>query len=187
MKKKFSILILIIISITACKPSPNVIQSFVKQTVEGFTPQATFTKFPTYTAYPTQTEYPTQTPYPTLTSVKITVIVTETKTATPIHTPSDTLTPTITATITNTATLTPTEDFLKSNKMPGFYLVGVDIAPGIWRSQGNSESCYWEITTRTGNIIDNHFGMAGGTINIPYNAFQVELDTDCGYWVYLDN
>jgi hypothetical protein len=66
----------------------------------------------------------------------------------------------------------------------GFYLVNLEIAPGLWRSQGTQDDCYWEIDTRTGDIINNHFGMAGGTMYIPESAFQVRLE-DCGTWVYL--
>jgi hypothetical protein len=79
---------------------------------------------------------------------------------------------------------TPTPNPLSSDKSDGFYLVGVEIAPGVWRSQGNAENCYWSITTRTDNIINNYFGMAGGTMYIPATALQVRLQ-DCGKWVYL--
>jgi hypothetical protein len=79
---------------------------------------------------------------------------------------------------------TPTPDPLRSSKKDGFFLVGVDISPGIWRSSGTGNSCYWEITTKTGNILSNHFGMSGGTMYIPATAFQVQLQ-DCGNWLYL--
>jgi len=79
---------------------------------------------------------------------------------------------------------TPTPNPLSSDKSDGFFLVGVEIAPGVWRSQGNADNCYWSITTRTDNIINNYFGMAGGTMYIPATAFQVRLQ-DCGRWVYL--
>jgi hypothetical protein len=79
---------------------------------------------------------------------------------------------------------TPTPNPLQRDKSDGFYLVGVEIAPGVWRSQGNSDNCYWSINTRTGDIIKNYFGMAGGTMYIPSTAFQVTLQ-DCGNWVYL--
>ena len=69
-------------------------------------------------------------------------------------------------------------------KGDGFYLINIDIAPGIWRSTGTGDSCYWAVTDRTGDIIDNHFGMAGGTAYIPATGFQVEFD-DCGIWEYL--
>ena len=75
----------------------------------------------------------------------------------------------------------------KTEKSYGLYLVGSEIAAGNWRSSGNSDDCYWSITDNKGEIIDNHFGMAGGTMYIPSNAFQVELDKECGTWEYLGN
>jgi hypothetical protein len=41
-----------------------------------------------------------------------------------------------------------------------------------------------ETTAANGDIIDNHFGMAGGTAYISPTAFQVEFN-DCGTWVFL--
>lgn len=43
----------------------------------------------------------------------------------------------------------------------------------------------WAITTKTDDIINNHYGMAGGTMYIPSSGYQVELDQDCGRWTYL--
>jgi hypothetical protein len=147
------------------------IQSRVEQTI------AFFTKVPTNTAYPTHTDLPTLTPLPTYTP-KIVIV-----------TPTATITPKLTSTITNTPTETlppsPTSDLTKTDKHPGFYLVGEEIAPGVWRSLGSSNSCYWAITSKTGSILNNHFGMAGGTMYIPQSGFQVELDRDCGNWTYL--
>jgi hypothetical protein len=66
----------------------------------------------------------------------------------------------------------------------GFYLVNIDIAPGVWRSQGTGDNCYWEITTKTGDVTSNHFGMAGGTAYISPMAFQISFER-CGTWIYL--
>ena len=66
----------------------------------------------------------------------------------------------------------------------GFYLVNVDIAPGVWRSPSGSDNCYWATTDKQGNILDNHFGMSGGTAYIPASAFQVEFK-DCGDWTFI--
>ncbi len=117
------------------------------------------------------------------------IIVTPTLTFTPIYTATITLTPTNTIPPTNTPlpTMTPrptnTSNPLKLPKFDGNYLVGVDIAPGVWRSMGNSSNCYWEVTTKTGGIIDNYFGMAGGTAYISPNAFAVMFE-DCGVWEF---
>jgi len=73
---------------------------------------------------------------------------------------------------------------LRADKGDGFYLVNVDIAPGVWRSTGSGDGCYWSTTTKTGDIIDNHFGMSGGTTFISPSTFQVELN-GCGTWVFV--
>ena len=98
---------------------------------------------------------------------------------TPFYMPSNPLPP--------TETLPPaqTPNPLFTDKGPGTYLVGVDIGPGVWRNNGTSDSCLWEITTRKGDIIDKFTGMGGGSIYIPINAYQVELDQECGSWTYL--
>lgn len=155
--------------LSACTPSQAAIQSAVQETQGAWTP------IPSQTPYPTNTPYPTYTQQPT---VQITKIVTPTFTNSPIFTP------TITSTPTKTGTPTPTVNPLTTPRGDGFYLVGVDIAPGVWRSQGTGDRCYWEIDTRTGDIISNHFGMAGGTMYIPSTAFQVSVE-DCGSWIYL--
>jgi len=117
------------------------------------------------------------------------VIVTPTSTSTPLYTPTITLTPTITPLPTKTPipTNTPrpsaTPDPLKFPKGDGNYLVGVDIAPGVWCSTGTEDDCYWTINTMTGNIIDNYFGMSGGTAYISPTAFSVMFE-GCGIWEF---
>lgn len=87
--------------------------------------------------------------------------------------------------IQDSTNISNTQDFLLADKQPGIYLVNVDIAPGIWRNNGTSDECYWEITTETGEIIDNHMGMSGGTANIPATAFQVTFEKECGTWSFI--
>lgn len=174
--KKTLLFLFFLLTISACTPKPEQIAPYLEQTL---------TAWPTQTAYPTLTAYPTNTPYSTYTPVKtstaIIKIVTPTLSPTPIYTPTETHTP--------TATLKPTAtpDPLKSSRRGGFYLVGVDIAPGVWRNDGNTDSCYWATTSKTGKIIDNHFGMGGGTAYISSIAYQVEFDEDCGYWTWLSD
>jgi hypothetical protein len=103
--------------------------------------------------------------------------------------PSRTRLPTYTAgPPTSTPTITPiptaTQSPLFAAKHNGFYLVNSEIAPGVWRSDGSGNECYWKVSTATGDIINNHFGMAGGTAYIPATAFQVEF-SNCGTWTYL--
>jgi hypothetical protein len=166
---KLRFLILALCLLAACAPSPQAIQTAISET------QAVWTQVPTHTAYSTYTPFPTYTLQPTIFIAKIVTLT---------YTPTIIYTPTITPTPTNTRTITPTINPLTLSRGNGFYLVGIDIAPGLWRSQGNAEDCYWSITTRTDDIINNHFGMSGGTMYIPATAFQVQLE-DCGNWVYL--
>lgn len=105
-------------------------------------------------------------------------VVTATLTATPKYTPTITMTPTI------TLTPTPTKDPRVLPKSDGFYLIGTEIMPGVWRSTGNSDRCYWSVTQANGEIIDNHYGMAGGTAWIAEYGFQVEFSR-CGNWEYI--
>jgi hypothetical protein len=78
------------------------------------------------------------------------------------------------------------DDPMFQPKDNGFYLVGIDIAPGRWESDGIDDGCYWEVSTRDGYIVKNHFGYAGGTVTITESDFQVEF-SDCGAFIYVDN
>lgn len=123
------------------------------------------TNMPTYTSLPTYEPLPTYTP-------QIPTIVIITATNPPIP-PTQSIPP------------TPEGDPLIADKEPGIYLVNIDIGPGLWRNNGSSSECYWGITTRSGEIINNFFGQSGGTMYIPNNAFQVEMHEECGIWTYL--
>ena len=79
----------------------------------------------------------------------------------------------------------PPEAEPMADKSAGFYLVNIDKTPGNWRNDGTSDGCYWEVTTQTGEIIDNHFGMGGGTMYVPPNAYEVELHAEFGTWQFL--
>jgi hypothetical protein len=183
MNKKIIFLILLTVLTSGCsildRQLEPTILSRVEGTISAFTEVPTNTPYATLTSYPTNTALPTLTPLPTYTP-KI-IIVTATATRTPQYTS------TITNTPTETSTITPTLDITQTDKGPGFYLVGEEISPGVWRSTGESDSCYWAITSKTGNIINNHFGMAGGTMYIPASGFQVELNQECGTWTYMGN
>jgi hypothetical protein len=154
--------------ISACQPTPEQLMEPLNETLAAI---------PTQTAYPTYTPINTFTPYPTYTIVPTYTpwikIVTPTHTSTPLYTP----------TITPTKTNTPNP--LTKDKAPGYYLVGTEIAPGVWRSLGSADDCYWSVNSKTGDIISNHFGMAGGTMYIPASAFEVRLEAECGMWTYI--
>ena len=123
------------------------------------------------------------------------VVVTATPTPTPVNSPTPTLTPSITPTPSNTPTSTPTPNIdatatveamgeLIEPKDDGFYLVGIDIAPGLWRSQGDGEDCYWQRLDSDQETLDNHYGQAGGTVRIRPTDFEVHFKR-CGTWIYL--
>lgn len=66
----------------------------------------------------------------------------------------------------------------------GVYLVGVDIQPGLWRSDGASSGCYWARLRNlagTQDIIDNNFGQAPAAVLI--GAADVAFEASgCGTW-----
>ncbi len=172
--KKNILISLVFVLLVGCGPSEEQIAIPVAETLSAI---------PTQTAYPTFTPMNTFTPYPTYTiPATYTPVI---KVVTPTYTPSPLYTATITNTPTITATKTNTPNPLTKDKSPGFYLVGTNIAPGVWKSMGTGDGCYWSITTKTGDIIDNFFGMAGGTLYLSTTAFQVQLDPACGMWTYL--
>lgn len=74
---------------------------------------------------------------------------------------------------------------LTEPKGDGLWTVGLEIAPGRWRSSGTGDDCYWQ-RSPDGNpddIIDNHFGLAGGTVTIREGEeFETE---DCGVWEFV--
>ena len=122
--------------------------------------------------------------------------LTPSATATQTFTPAPTNTPDLTQTaeaeilandvaLTETAAVSEaTQAELTASRGSGFYLVGVDIAPGIWRSTAGSDSCYWARYDENQNILDNDFGQSGGAVTIRTTDFQVEFD-DCGTWEYI--
>lgn len=129
--------------------------------------------------------------------------VTVTPTHTPVNTPTPSSTPTITPTPSNTPTATPSQTptatpdlaqtatieaygVLAAPKGSGFFTVGKEILPGKWRSSGTGNGCYWARLDANQNTIDNHFGIAGGTVNIQPTDYEVEFN-DCGSWEYVEN
>jgi uncharacterized protein YraI len=106
---------------------------------------------------------------------------TPTSTATPATTPTRNATPNAT----QTPTLEPAEG-MTSPKDDGFYLVGIDIASGKWHSTGEGAGCYWARRDSEQEIVDNHFGLSGGTVTIVPIDYEVEFD-GCGVWEYVEN
>ncbi len=177
--KKYFLILLVIVLLAGCQPSPDQLSQLLNQTLQSIptsTPYPSNTPYPTYTAYPSLTPVHTATVYPTYTKVPtlkpVVVIVTATSSPTPEFTPTETQLP------------TPTVDPLKAVHTWGFYLVGSEIAPGTWRSLANMDKCYWAVLTKENEIIDNYYGAAGGIMFIPSTAYVVELGKYCGNWEY---
>ena len=175
--KKWIIVFVSLYILFGCTPKPDQLQPLIEQTLTAIptaTMSPTNTPFPTFTLLPTYTPARTQTPNVIIQTVV--VIASET--------PTQLYTPTITNTATSTSTLTPTLDPLKTPRGNGFYLIGVEIAPGVWDSDGTGDGCYWKVTNAEGKTLDNHYGLAGGAAYLPSTAFQV-LFEDCGTWTWL--
>ncbi len=86
------------------------------------------------------------------------------------------------------AALTATYEALGEMVQPkgnGYYLVGIDILPGKWESTGKGSGCYWERLDQYGEIEDNSYGNAGGTVTVQESDYQIHFD-DCGTWVYVE-
>ena len=80
-------------------------------------------------------------------------------------------------------------DESKHPKVEGLFAVGTDIAPGKWVSMSpmTEDGCYWARISQTGNIIDNHFGVAGITVYVSATDAVVEFNGGCGYMLYSEN
>lgn len=100
----------------------------------------------------------------------------------PINTPIPTTTPIPINTL--LPINTPQPETPDSPKGDGFYRVGAEIAPGKWESTGNGDSCYWQRLDDKQDTINNHYGLAGGTITILESDYEVQLK-DCGTWNYV--
>jgi hypothetical protein len=123
----------------------------------------TYTPYPTLISLPTYTLYPTYTPYPTLD--KPTALPTAT-----IPAITDTPEPAVNSNLTN-------------DKSEGEWLVGMEIAVGLWRANGD---CYAVTNSKNGDQMD----MVSGTnsiINVPSGAFSVTFVSypDQCTWSYL--
>jgi len=107
-------------------------------------------------------------------------------TLTPSPSPSPTpLPPTPTPDLSLTATFTALGELVEP-KEDGFYLVGSDIQTGRWESTGTGVGCYWERLDVNGDIIDNHFGEAGGAVTVQASDYEIHFE-DCGTWQYVEN
>jgi hypothetical protein len=99
-------------------------------------------------------------------------------------------TPSPTATRTSSPTPKPTVDQTKSDKGDGSYMVGIEIAPGVWRSSGGnpSEECWIQIKSFSGDLAGIAGDLPGGTIRIPGGQYIVYIGGGSGNkctWSFL--
>jgi hypothetical protein len=61
-----------------------------------------------------------------------------------------------------------------ANTFPGdgVFIVGQDVQPGTYKSDGG-ENCYWERNTKNGDIIDNHLGSGPTVVVIKAGDFSI--------------
>lgn len=59
----------------------------------------------------------------------------------------------------------------------------VAITPGRWRTTGDVEDCYWERTSRSGEIIDNNFATSAQEIMVTIRSSDGQFTSEnCGIW-----
>jgi hypothetical protein len=70
----------------------------------------------------------------------------------------------------------------------GIYIVGVDIAPGLWRNSDSSDGCYWARLSGFGGTLDeiiaNEFSEAIQTVRIVSTDRGFETE-GCGVWTRI--
>lgn len=78
-------------------------------------------------------------------------------------------------------------DELKWPKWDGLYYVNTEIAAGSWISseQMTTDGCYWARINSKGDIIDNHYGVAGITVYVSPSDAVIEFD-GCGKMYFGD-
>lgn len=58
-----------------------------------------------------------------------------------------------------------------------------EIAPGTYRTKGQLEDCYWERTSRSGEILDNRFATSAQEVTVTIRASDGQFTTrGCGDW-----
>lgn len=138
----------------------------------------------TATVVQSTTESVTETvpgPTETIAGPNVTVLKTVTKPAPPRVTVTKTDVREVVKTMSATVTAEPPAP--AGSFSDGTYLVGTQVQPGTYQASnanpGASDLCYWETTTKAGDIIDN--GVNNGVMNVPGDAFAVRV-AGCGTW-----
>ncbi|MBB4930636.1 hypothetical protein F4561_001456 [Lipingzhangella halophila] len=66
---------------------------------------------------------------------------------------------------------------------PGAFLVGDEIQPGTYYSEGELDGCYWERSDSAGEIIDNDFLTSGRRVQVTIAASDYSFNSrSCGTW-----
>lgn len=97
---------------------------------------------------------------------------------------TSTIPPTTLAPPTTVAPTTTTAPGPKTTFSDGSYRVGVDIAPGTYRSSGTGSDCYWQRLsnfTGSGNILANYLSNSPTTVTILPGDAGFE-SRRCGTW-----
>ncbi len=69
----------------------------------------------------------------------------------------------------------------------GIYIVGAEIAPGLWRSTSEDQRfCYWARRKYDGILLSSYYGLPGIELRIFSSDYEVELD-GCGTWIHMGN
>lgn len=67
----------------------------------------------------------------------------------------------------------------------GTYLVGTEIAVGLWRSLSSEQRfCYWARRKYDGILLGSYYGLPGTEMRIYEIDYEVELD-GCGTWIFM--
>lgn len=109
---------------------------------------------------------------------------TETAEAEPTSTPAPTETAPAAGSARTTPELSPT-----GPHGDGMYVVGVEIAPGLWRSirtpdMDTERFCYFSRRKYDGVLLGSYYGLPGPNLLIRPGDYEVEMD-GCGMWVYM--
>ena len=65
----------------------------------------------------------------------------------------------------------------------GTWIVGEDVQPGTYRTQGRVDGCYWARLTAGGEVIDNNFISAALQAVVIVEASDALIESSgCGTW-----
>jgi len=84
--------------------------------------------------------------------------------------------------------LTPCTNAPTSSFGDGYYLIGTEVAAGLWRNSDSSQMCYWERLSGFGwslqDIITNKLSTSIQTVQVKASDLGFHSE-DCGVWTYL--